>query len=269
MRLLLLLASTVLFAQSPNTLSREEKAAGWILLFDGKTMKGWDDPTRKSPPGDAWSIVDGCLRATPKPRLREDLVSQRTFGDFELVFDWKIAPGANSGVKYRIQDRVLLVKGKTKPGANRFEETVDYELEQRLGRRNKIGPDDHVEDYPIAFEYQTIDATHADARRGGKQTAGALYSMVAPSVAAAKPAGEWNQARVVLRGNHVEHWLNGQKVVDTDLYTPEIAASLEQRWGKSSPVYQLLTKQPRRNAPIGLQNHNDEAWFRNIRIRPL
>ncbi len=73
----------------------------------------------------------------------------------------------------------------------------------------------------------------------------------------------------MLKGNHVEHWLNGVKVVDTDLNTREIVESLARRWGKESPVYKLLTTQPKKDCPIGLQNHNDEVWFRNIKIRPL
>src|SRR5437879_13815294 len=88
---------------APNTLNPEEKSAGWILLFDGKSMKGWEDPRLKTPPGDSWTIEDGCLKATSKPRIREDLFSSQTFRDFELVFDWRISPAGNSGVKYRIQ----------------------------------------------------------------------------------------------------------------------------------------------------------------------
>jgi len=253
-----------------NTLTPEEVRQGWILLFDGKTMNGWDDPSRKNPPGDSWSVEDGMLHGKAHPKIREDLLTTRTFADFELVFDWKIPRGTNSGVKYRIQDRVLLVGGKLNPAAKRFEDTVDYEYEHRLGKRDAIQPGDHVEDYPIAFEYQVIDNEgHADARRGPQYSAASLYSLVGPTQQTAKPIGEWNTGRIVLRGDHVEHWLNGVKVVDTDLNTPAIAESLAKRWGKDSPVYKLLTTQPKKGCPIGLQNHTDEVWFRNIKIRPL
>ena len=233
-------------------------------------MTGWDDPSRKSPPGDSWNVADGMLHGNAHPKIREDLLTTRTFGDFELVFDWRIPTGSNSGVKYRIQDRVLLVSGKLNPSSKRFEDTVDYEYEHRLARRDAIQPTDHVEDYPIAFEYQVIDNQgHADARRGSQYSAGSLYSLVGPAQQMAKPIGEWNTGRIVLKGNHVEHWLNGVKVVDTDLNTPGIDESLAKRWGKNSPVYKLLTTQPKKDCPIGLQNHNDEVWFRNLKIRPL
>jgi hypothetical protein len=253
-----------------NTLTPQEVRDGWILLFDGKTLSGWDDPARKSPPGDSWSVEDGTIHGKSHPKVREDLLTNRTFNNFELVFEWKIPKGANSGVKYRIQDRVLLVGGKLNPASKRFEDTVDYEYEHRLGRRDAIQPGEHVEDYPIAFEYQVIDNQgHLDARRGPKYSAGSLYSLIGPTEQTAKPVGDWNTGRIVLRGNHVEHWLNGVKVVDTNLDSAEIAESLAKRWGTESPVYRLLTTQPKKSCPVGLQNHNDEVWFRSLKIRPL
>src|SRR5579884_1067986 len=82
----------------PNSLTAQEKADGWVLLFDGKTMNGWADPRAMSPPGDAWTIEDGCLKATPHPRIEEDLLSKDTFRDFELQWDWRISPAGNSGL---------------------------------------------------------------------------------------------------------------------------------------------------------------------------
>src|SRR5947209_20282345 len=82
-----------------NQLTPQEKAGGWKLLFDGKTYAGWEDPTKKSPPGDSFTIEDGCLKATSHPKIEEDLFTQETFADFELQFDWKISPRGNSGVK--------------------------------------------------------------------------------------------------------------------------------------------------------------------------
>ena len=81
---------------------------GWAALFDGKTMAGWDDPRQKAPPGDGWTIDDGCLKANAGPRITEDLFTQDLFRDFELTWEWKVAPGANSGVKCRIQDLSLI-----------------------------------------------------------------------------------------------------------------------------------------------------------------
>src|SRR5579862_3797782 len=79
-------------AEPPNTLTPDEQKAGWTLLFDGKTMNGWDDPRLKSPAGDAWTIDNGCLKSNSHPRITEDLFTKEQFRDFELVFDWRISP---------------------------------------------------------------------------------------------------------------------------------------------------------------------------------
>jgi hypothetical protein len=253
-----------------NRLTPQEKADGWILLFDGKTLNGWEDPAKETPPGHSWVVEDGCIKAVADPRLREDLVTLDNFGDFELSFEWKVSPGGNSGVKYRLQDRAVLVSGRLDPSAQRFEDTVEYELAHRLGDRSQLGPNDHMEEYPIAFEYQLIDnERHPDAAEGPDRTAGAIYGLVAPSAQVARPVGEFNQSRIVLRGNHVQHWLNGTKVVDVNLDSDEIRNGLAKRWPKDSQVYRLLSEMPHRQTPITLQNHGDEAWFRNLKIRRL
>jgi 3-keto-disaccharide hydrolase len=231
----------------------------WQVLFDGKTMHGWDDPAQKSPPGDSWTIEKGCLKARPKPRLREDLLTNAAFRDFELQFDWRVAPGANSGVKYRIQDHLIL----SDPKIEKFEDWVQYSLLHRRPDRPGKG-----QEYVIGFEYQVIDnGKHADARRGSKYQAAALYDLVGASQDVTRPVGEFNHARLVVKGNHVEHWLNGVKVVDADL--AEAARAAAARWGDDSMVYKLLSTQPRKETPISLQNHGDAAWFRDIKIRAL
>jgi 3-keto-disaccharide hydrolase len=271
----ILVISVVAFAVGCNPATEpqevaEEAPAQWIELFDGETLNGWEDPAAENPPGDSWIIEDGCIKAVGRPTLREDLFTNEHFGDFELVFEWKISEKGNSGVKYRVQDRAVLVKGKTNPDAKRFEDIVDYELTNRLNDRNKLEPGDSMEEYVVAFEHQIIDNEgHRDALNGPDRSTGAVYSMIAPTSQEAKPVGEFNESKIVLRGNHVEHWLNGVNVVDADLTSEPIRAGLEKRWTTESPVYKLLTEMPRQDGPIGLQHHNDEAWFRNIRIRRL
>ena len=259
---LLLLAALACHAEAPhNTLTRQQKAAGWRLLFDGKSFRGWENPTRKVPPGDSWAIENGCLKARARPRIGEDLFTRENFTNFELLFDWRISPGGNSGVKYRIQDRLFVPE---MPG-KRFEETVELALgKPRMGRPQR------GYEYVIAFEYQVIDdAKNADARSRATHQAGALYDMLGASQAAAARVGRFNHSRLIVKGNHIEHWLNGIKVVDAMLDAPEIAAAVAKRWGNSSLVYAMLARQPRKACPISLQNHNDEAWFRNIKIRTL
>src|SRR5579862_9519231 len=180
--------------------------SGWVVLFDGKTMAGWEDPRQKVPPGDAWTIDDGCLKANHRPRITEDLFSKDLYRDFELEFEWRVAPGSNTGLKYRIQDRVFLASG----GPSKFKDLVNYTIGHRPGSRP-----DHGQEYVIGFEYQLLDNTrNADARNGLEHQAGALYDITAPTQDATRPVGKFNQSRLVLKGNHVEHWLNGVKVVD-------------------------------------------------------
>ncbi|MBL8232545.1 MAG: DUF1080 domain-containing protein [Bryobacterales bacterium] len=254
------------FAADPNTLTPEEKAAGWKLLFDGKSFAGWVDVSKLSPPGQSWMIEDGCLKSKAKPGLREDLFTNGTYGDFELSFEWKISPGGNSGLKYRIQDRFFINEKRLKAeGFKRFEDLANDSIRSRATKRA-----DSTQEYIVGFEYQVIDdAGHADARRGGYYQAGALYDMLATTQAAAKKPGEFNQARVVVRGNRIEHWLNGVKVVDGSLDAPDTLARAAKRWTTESPIYKALATQPRKQSPIALQNHNDEAWFRAIKIRTL
>ncbi len=253
----ILLATLACYAQLPNQLTPAERAGGWQLLFNGKDMAGWEDPRQKVPPGDSWAIEDGCLKALARPKINEDLFTIDKFGSFELVFDWRIGPGANSGVKYRIQDRVFLAERQFP----RFEDQVNYSVRHRPARRPTRG-----QEYVIGFEYQVIDNhTHSDAIRGAKYQAASIYDMVGPSRDMTRPIGEFNHSRLVLRGNHLEHWLNGVKVVDADLM--EASKSAATRWGLATPVYNLLARQPVQVCPISLQNHGDEAWFRSIKIR--
>jgi hypothetical protein len=255
-------AATLPLGAADNELNPREKAAGWVLLFDGHSFANWEDPGKKSPPGDSFTIADGCLRATPHPKIDEDLFTERTWGDFEFNFDWKISPRGNSGVKYRIQDRIFL-RNEHKP---KFEDLAnESELHRRTDRPVK------GQEYVVGFEYQITDnAKNPDAVfRGPLHATGALYDIFPPLKDVTLPVGEFNHSRLIVKGKHVEHWLNGVKVVDASLDAPEVAAAMAKRWGDGSPIYKLLVEQPRRQCQISLQNHDDEAWFKNLKIREL
>jgi len=246
-----------------NELTAREKAAGWRLLFDGKSYANWEDPAKKSPPGDSFTIADGCLKPTAHARIEEDLFTEATFADFELVFDWKISPGGNSGVKYRIQDRGFLIDA----GAQKmkFEDLANASFRNKRTDRPAKG-----QEYVVGFEYQVLDnALNPDALRGKNHQAGALYDMFPPLKDMTRPVGQFNHGRLLVKGDHVEHWLNGVKVVDGSLNAPEIAKATGERWGVGSPVYELLVKHRRNTCQISLQNHGSEAWFKNIKIREL
>src|SRR5258706_1995201 len=140
-----------------------------------------------------------------KPKLRQDLYSAEKYRDFELQWEWKISEGGNSGLKYRIQDRIWLTDEEKK----KFEDWVEYSY---VHRRTDIPA--KGQEYVVSFEYQMIDNDrHKDAQRGPKYQTGALYDMIPPTKNAAKPVGEFNQSRLVVNGKHVEHWLNGELVM--------------------------------------------------------
>lgn len=211
--------------KAPNVLTASEKAAGWKLLFDGRTTDGWRAIGKKEIPAKGWVVADGWLKHEAKGG-GGDIVTKDEFRNFELTFEWKVAPGANSGVKYLISDS----RG------------------------------------PVGHEYQVIDdATHADAHRGGKWQTGALYDLIAPKEGKKLfPAGEINQGKILVKGKHVEHWLNGEKLLECELESDEMIALIAKSKFKNAP--QFGVKAP---TLILLQDHGDETWFRNLKIREL
>jgi len=207
----------------PNTLTAEERAAGWRLLFDGKTTNGWRAYNGSGVP-EGWQVVDGALtRVTPAA----DIITIEKFRDFELSLEWNVAPGGNSGIFYRA------VEG------------LDYI-------------------YQGAPEYQVLDdERHADGK-SELTSAGSNYALHPVPRGIVRPAGQWNEARIVVKGSHVEHWLNGRKVVEYDLGSDEwkrlVANSKFASWKQYGTAAE---------GHIGLQEHGDRVAFRSIKIRPL
>jgi hypothetical protein len=267
--ILLTLAGAVIAAAAQNELTPEERRAGWQLLFDGRTFANWQDPANKNQPGDAWRIEDGSLRTVLKPRIEEDLVSQQEFGDFELKFDWKIAPKGNTGVKYRIQRHIFVDKKKQYTGPGGFEAQIGYELKHRPSDRARLEPGQSGFVYTVGFECQLIDdSSHRDALQGADRRTGALYAMIPASKRAANPAGQWNTGRIVVVGDKFEHWINGVKVNEGSLSDDAVKKGVNKRWQPAPEVLQDLST-PRARGPVSLQHHSDEAWFRNIKIREI
>ena len=209
-----------------NTLTRSERQAGWTLLFDGKDLKGWRLYKGGAAEG-KWAAENGALAL--KSAGGSNIVSDAEYGDFELSLDWKISKGGNSGVMYFVRE---------------------------------LPADD--EPYQTGPEMQVLDnAGHADGKIPS-HTAGAIYDLVTPSADMTKPVGEWNQARIVVKKGHIEHWLNGTKVAESsygdDAWKALVAASKF----KSMPDFA--------KSPIGricLQDHGNPVWYRNIKIRRL
>jgi len=223
-------------AAVPNTLSATEKAAGWRLLWDGKTSDGWRRARSPEFPKSGWTIKDGELIVNEtggkESAAGGDIVTNEKFSDFELQVDFKITPGANSGIKI----------------------FVDTELNKGAG--SSIGP-----------EFQILDdEKHPDAKlgRNGNRTIGSLYDMIpAPANKKVNPVGEWNHALILSKGQHVEFRLNGEKTVEfergSQAWRDTVAISKFKAW---KPAFGELPE-----GRILLQDHGNKVFFRNIKIR--
>ncbi|MEI7658954.1 MAG: family 16 glycoside hydrolase [Phycisphaerae bacterium] len=209
-----------------NTLSAQEQAAGWTLLFDGTSATGLRGFRKQAMPGKGWTIADGELRVQSKGG-GGDLATAEEYADFEFACDWKAAPGANSGIMYRCDEK------------------HDYPW--------LTGPEMQVLD----------DAGHPDGKKP-QTRAGTLYDIIPCAADVARPAGEWNHARVVAKGTRLQHFLNGIKVVDIDTASDEYKDAWKKSKWPSMPTYGTTA-----SGHICLQDHGDDVAFRNIKVRRL
>lgn len=214
-----------------NVLTEEQKSEGWQLLFDGQTTRGWQ--IFKGRKNNTWEVGDGVLHCkalyentTGDGDERADLMTSEQFENFELQFDWKIAKEGNSGVMFRV--------------------TEEFEQPYYSGPEYQLMDD-------AGFPNETPD-----------HLTGSNYGMHAAGKTKIKPAGEWNTSKIVVNKNHVEHWFNGDKVVEYELNSPEwIALKKASKWNEATG-YGASSK-----GHIVLQDHGSEAWFRNIKIKTL
>lgn len=214
----------------PNRLTEEETRTGWSLLFDGQSLNGWRGYNRQDAAGTRWKVDAGLLTIDPADgkdtRGALDLITHDLFDSFELSAEWRISQGGNSGIKY-------------------------FVLEDR--------------DAAIGHEFQIIDdERHPDAKIGPKRQTSAFYDVLPAANRPLRPAGEFNVARIVVRGRHVEHWLNGTRVLQYELGSTALDAAIElskfkgiDRFGKPQKGHILL------------QDHGDRVWYRNIKIRRI
>lgn len=221
-----------------NQLTIDEKKNGWKLLWDGETTKGWRGAKLESFPEKGWEIKDGILTVLSsggeEARNGGDIVTEELYGDFELKVDFKLTPGANSGIKYYVDTEIN--KG---PGSS------------------------------IGLEYQILDDNlHPDAKLGnheGSRTVSSLYDLIkANPKKPIKPIGEWNSAYIISKNNHVEHWLNGMKVLEYERGSDEFLKLVSESKYVKWPNFGMLEK-----GQILLQDHGDHVSFKNIKIKPL
>lgn len=225
---LLALALCLLTSCSETNKATGTSADGYTSLLDGKAMNGWR--TYQNKVANSWTIKDGVLYCKPKGAdgdKRSDLITEKEYENFDLSLDWKISPQGNSGILYMV-----------------------------------------TEAYPQAHlsgpEYQVIDDKNFPGKLEDWQKTAANYAMHTAPTAHPKPVGEWNHTRIVVNKGHVEHWLNGEKVVDYQLWTDDWKKrKTEGKW-KEAPGYGMSAK-----GHIGLQDHGSEAWFKNIKIKEL
>ena len=214
-----------------NKLTKEEKSDGWQLLFDGKTLNGWRDYN-----GDKltapWFATDGTIQARGGGGDAHGyIVTSKNYENFDLVWDWKIAKGGNSGMLYHVVENPAF--------------KVPY----------VTGP-----------EYQLIDNLGFPEQLEDWQKTAADYAMHVADISKLiiKPAGEWNSSRIVFDNGHVEHWLNGQKVVEFEAWTEDWFARKHSGKWENAPEYGLAS-----TGVICLQDHGSAAWFRNMKIKEL
>lgn len=210
-----------------NTASKQEIDSEWEFLFNGKTLDNWKTFNGGAVTG--WKIIDGELHNSGVGSDHGgDIITDKQYDDFELYLEWKIAPESNSGIFYRVEE----------------------------GLTNAI--------YESGPEYQLLDDKGWPDQLDANQYSGANYGMNAPEKAEVKPVGEWNSARIIVIGAHVEHWLNGTKVVEYELWTDAWQENKANSKWAETPHYGMAKK-----GHIGLQDHGGLTMFRNIKIRAL
>ena len=196
----------------------------WTILFDGQKVNGLRGYKQQGFP-DSWEIVDGTMKTIPGHGV--DLISEDVYKNFELELEWKVPEGGNSGIFYFAT------------------EEGDYIWQS-------------------APEMQVLDDKKHSDGKNKLTSAGALYAMIAPPKSVVNPVGEFNKVRIKVKDNHVEHWLNGTKVVEYEYQSDDMWALVAKSKFKTMPLFAKASA-----GHIGLQHHGEEVWYRNVRIRKL
>jgi len=219
-----------------NSLSSQEQSEGWILMFDGNSTSGWRGYAKTAFPDSGWAVEDGTLRCVASGHGEAggaggDIIYDRKFKDFTLKLEWKISQGGNSGIFY---------------------------LAQEL-------PNEPV--WKSAPEMQVLDNIgHPDAQLGkdGNRQAGSLYDLIPAVPQNAKPVGEWNQVEILVYQGTVAHKQNGETVLEYHLGTPDWTKMIKASKFKDFTEFGKYTE-----GFVALQDHGNDVWYRNIKIKPM
>lgn len=220
-------------ADSPSVqeLTADERSEGWELLFDGQDLSHWRSIKNENFPSEGWGIEEGALVLDGEGG---DIITREKYGDFELTWDFKLTHEANSGIKY-------------------FVDSINH---HETGKAVINGP-----------EYQIIDDLNHEGIKddpNGLSSTGSLYLIYAPENKTLNPEGEWNHARIISKDKHVEHWLNGKKVVEYEKGSADFLKRMNETKFKDYPNYGQVPE-----GHILITDHHDRVFFKNMRIRRL
>ncbi|HJZ41687.1 MAG TPA: DUF1080 domain-containing protein [Bacteroidales bacterium] len=229
-------STSMVVVDSNNMLTAQEQAEGWILMFDGKTFTGWRGYSLPAFPDSGWAVDSGAIRCIGSGMGEAggkggDIIYDRKFKDFRLKLEWKISSGGNSGIFY---------------------------LGQEI-------PEEPV--WKSAPEMQVLDnVNHPDALLGkdGNRMAGSLYDLIPAGPQNAKPVGEWNQVEILIYQGTVVHFQNGEKVLEYHIGTPDWDKMIKESKFKDFPEFGKYLE-----GYIALQDHGNDVWYRNIKIKGM
>lgn len=233
--------STVPFGEETDTAAFAVDSAGYIVIFNGVDTTGWRGYGRENFPT-SWHVEDSCLHFVPGSGEDADVIFAHNFQNFDVQFDWKVSEGANSGFFY-------------------------------------MGKEDKKDDGSLEWlfvstpEYQILDnVNHPDAKLGvdGNRQSASLYDLIPANPQNSKPFGEWNTARVVVNNGKVAHYQNGEKVLEYEMWTPEWTEMLQNsKFNEKDLPAAFRLLQDKHPGFFAFQNHGDEVWFKNIRVKNL
>ena len=208
-----------------STNTNHAARSGWTVLFDGKSTEAFRGFRQASFPTNSWVVDEGALKSLPEVQV--DLITREPYESFELELEWKVAREANSGIMFHVSES-------------------------------------EPETYMSGPEMQIVDDANTEDGANPKTSAGSLYDLIAPTNKNCHPAGQWNRIRLIVDGNHVEHWMNGAKILDYELGSGSLKALIAGSKFKEWPRFAR-----EETGYIVLQNHGNSVWFRNIRVRRL